>query len=69
VHGISYEDLIKDHEAMKELLRFLKVDDVVPSPLDITVKQTREPLRRMVTNYDDIKFFFKGTKIASSFEE
>lgn len=61
VHRISYEDLVWDREnTVRSLLDFLDVENKhVPGCLDETVKQTQQPLRDTVCNYDELAFAFR----------
>jgi len=54
---------------VQELLDFLGADPHPRQlrPLDVTVKQTRDPLEGHVSNYDDVRFAFKCTRISKCF--
>ena len=59
-----------DGDAMRGVLRFLGAD-LLPrplQPLDVTIKQTREPLASHIVNYDEVRYAFSCTKVACCFQ-
>eukprot|EP00798_Chlamydomonas_sp_ICE-L_P013713 gene13713-19608_t len=72
VHRVSYEDLVSEERGsstMRSILHFLGVDETIdPKPLEVTVRQTRASLHEGVRNYEDLKFAFQCTDVATCFE-
>ncbi len=65
---VIYEDLDRDYETeMKPIQAFLGVSYEAVKPL--TYKQSNQPLREVISNYDELKKRFKGTRWAGFFEE
>lgn len=68
VFEIVYEDLAKNtNMVMNDVLDFLKVEKKELSPT--TTKQQSEKLKDTVSNYNELKKKFSGTKWSSYFEE
>lgn len=57
-------------DAMRGVLRFLGADPLPRplQPLDITIKQTHEPLASHIANYDEVRYAFSCTKVACCFQ-
>ena len=65
---ISYEDLLADHDKVFErIFDFLEVD---PQPMESKlVKNTSDNLRDVLTNFDELRMLYAGTKFEKMFDE
>lgn len=68
-HSLVYEDMVKDIPGtMLGIQQFLGVPD--PQPLEPALKkQQKIPLSQRISNYAELKAFFKGTHMEAYFNE
>lgn len=68
---LKYEDLAGPqwYAVVQDVFKFLGLDtSVTPRPLAVTVKQTVKPLASTISNYEELKYAFSCTQLASCFQ-
>jgi hypothetical protein len=64
---VFYEDLVARPELFDDVQSFLGIDH---APLPVASRrQNPEPLRDLLSNYDELRAAFVGTEYAGFFEE